>query len=173
MPRIGFGGGCHWCTEGVFDTIIGVTHVQQGWIASDAPNDTLSEAVIVWFDEDVVSMKDLISIHLLTHSSKSLHHMRQKYRSAIYTFSTTQQAAASNCLQAEQRSADKTIITAVLPFRAFQLNVPKYLHYYQSDPTKPFCTTNIDPKIRTVMAAMSRSVDPSRTEHLRNSGKQE
>ncbi len=169
MPRIGFGGGCHWCTEGVFDTIIGVTHVQQGWIASDPPNNDLSEAVIVWFHEDVVSLKDLVRIHLLTHSSTSMHHMRQKYRSAIYTFNAEQNEKASAHLHEEQRTAERSIITAALPFRKFQLNLPRYLNYYLSDPTKPFCTTNIDPKIRTVMAAMSRSVDPARTEHLRNS----
>jgi peptide methionine sulfoxide reductase MsrA len=28
--KIGLGGGCHWCTEGVFESLIGVTKVNQG-----------------------------------------------------------------------------------------------------------------------------------------------
>jgi peptide-methionine (S)-S-oxide reductase len=35
INRIGFGGGCHWCTEAVFQSLIGVEKVEQGFIASD------------------------------------------------------------------------------------------------------------------------------------------
>ena len=36
--KIGFGGGCHWCTEAVFQSLKGVAKVQQGWIASTEEN---------------------------------------------------------------------------------------------------------------------------------------
>ena len=36
---IGFGGGCHWCTEAVFEAIAGVTQVEQGWITSVPPDE--------------------------------------------------------------------------------------------------------------------------------------
>ena len=40
--KIGFGGGCHWCTEGVFQALRGVTQVDQGFIQSEPPADTAS-----------------------------------------------------------------------------------------------------------------------------------
>ncbi|MGJ8671076.1 MAG: peptide-methionine (S)-S-oxide reductase, partial [Oceanococcus sp.] len=43
--RIGFGGGCHWCTEAVFNALRGVEQVSQGFIKSDPPHDSFSEAV--------------------------------------------------------------------------------------------------------------------------------
>ena len=84
--KIGFGGGCHWCTEAVFQSLIGVEKVEQGFVASFNLHNELSEAVIVHFNHKRISLQTLIEIHLLTHSSTSDHAMRKKYRSAIYTF---------------------------------------------------------------------------------------
>ena len=39
MAKAGFGGGCHWCTEGVFQALRGVAQVDQGFVQSDAPAD--------------------------------------------------------------------------------------------------------------------------------------
>ncbi len=93
LEKIGFGGGCHWCTEAVFQSLKGVEKVEQGWIASEGEASTLSEAVIVHFDTSQISLVLLIEIHLLTHESTSEHSMRKKYRSAIYYFDVEQQVA--------------------------------------------------------------------------------
>ena len=50
MAKVGFGGGCHWCTEGVFQALRGVTQVDQGFLQSVAPADTWAEGVIVTFE---------------------------------------------------------------------------------------------------------------------------
>ena len=64
MEQIGFGGGCHWCTEGVFQSLLGVENVQQGWISSLGEYSEYSEAVIVSFNEEVIALEELIKIHL-------------------------------------------------------------------------------------------------------------
>ena len=87
ISKIGFGGGCHWCTEAVFQSLKGVAKVEQGWIASFDEYDSFSEAVIVYYNETVISLETLIDVHLYTHRSNSDHSMRKKYRSAVYTFS--------------------------------------------------------------------------------------
>lgn len=76
--KIGFGGGCHWCTEAVFNALSGIINVQQGFIKSPAPNDYFSEAVIVEFEPNEIPIETLIEIHLRTHSSTSDHKMRKK-----------------------------------------------------------------------------------------------
>ena len=50
MAKVGFGGGCRWCTEGVFQALRGVTQVDQGFLQSTAPANTWAEGVIVTFD---------------------------------------------------------------------------------------------------------------------------
>ncbi len=145
--RIGLGGGCHWCTEAVFSSVLGVIKVEQGWIASTGDNQSFSEAVLVHFDANQVDLYALIKIHLHTHSSTSAHSMRQKYRSAIYTFNKVQSLQASNDLSLLQAEFDLPLITNVLPYSAFKLNLEKYQDYYYSNPDRPFCHTYIDGKI--------------------------
>ena len=58
--RIGLGGGCHWCTEAVFQNLCGVQQVAQGFIRSIAPDDKDSEAVMVDFDSAKISLAVLI-----------------------------------------------------------------------------------------------------------------
>ena len=90
LEKIALGGGCHWCTEAVFQSLIGVETVEQGYVASTDDFRSFSEAVIVHFNPERISLQTLIEIHLYTHKSTSNHSMRDKYRSAVYTYSEAQ-----------------------------------------------------------------------------------
>jgi len=156
VKKIGFGGGCHWCTEAVFDLLLGVGKVEQGWISSDLPDaEDLSEAVIVHFDTESISLDTLIEVHLLTHNCTSNHSFRDKYRSAVYTFSTNQEDEAKKILETKQELFDKPLVTKVYPFGKFKLNKGKYLNYYKNNPQKPFCKTYIEPKLKMILQKYS------------------
>lgn len=149
IDKIGFGGGCHWCTEAVFQSLLGVERVEQGWISSIFPFDSFSEAVIVHFNEDI-SLKILIEIHLLTHSSTSMHSMREKYRSAIYFFKPEDQKEIQLILDDLSEQNRQKYITSVLPFIAFNENKESQLDYYQKNKEGQFCQTYIHPKLALI-----------------------
>ena len=144
---IGFGGGCHWCTEAVFQSIIGVSKVEQGWIASEGVYSSFSEAVILRFNAELISLQTLIEIHLLTHASSANHSFRNKYRSAIYYIGEEQQSAVEKAFSQAKLSLDKEPITKILPIIDFKLNEEEFLNYYQRRPEAPFCKTYISPKL--------------------------
>jgi len=148
--RAGFGGGCHWCTEAVFQSLRGVSKVEQGSIRSDPPNETWSEAVIAYFDPAEISLDILISVHVRTHAATSNHTMRGKYRSAVYVFTEAQARRARAALNLEADDFDRPLITQVLPSRDFKASDPQVQNYYATQPDRPFCTTYIDPKLAKI-----------------------
>lgn len=147
MVKAGFGGGCHWCTEGVFQALRGVTQVDQGFLQSDAPADTWSEGVIVTFDPLVIPLATLSEVHLRTHSATRMRSPRSKYRSAIYTFEESQRHDAELAIQRFAKACDKAVHTLVIPFRNFRASDERYQNYYRTDPSRPFCRRYIDPKL--------------------------
>ena len=134
-----------------FVSLKGVVHVSQGWIESGDRSTGFSEAVIVEFNPELISLENLIEIHLHTHSCTSLHSMRSKYKSAVYTFHKDQESLAKQAIEKFQHDFDSQIITEVLPFKTFKLNKEEYLEYYYKNPEKPFCKTFIDPKLKMLM----------------------
>ena len=145
---IGFGGGCHWCTEAVFHQLSGVHYVKQGFIKSSPPDESWSEAVIVSFDEADISLSILIEIHLRTHASNSPHKMRGKYRSAIYVFQKTQHEETDKILTNLQTTEQLGLETRILDHIDFKSSNERYHNYYRNAPDKPFCKNYIDPKLK-------------------------
>lgn len=158
VNSIGFGGGCHWCTEAVFQSLRGVHTVAQGFVRSDPPFETWSEAVVVQFDETVIDPRTLIDIHLRTHASTANHSMRGKYRSAIYTFSDTQAAEAADILKSLQAHFDAKLVTQLMPHRGFRSSEKQFQNYYETGPERPFCQTYIDPKLQLLREQFARHV---------------
>ena len=158
ISKIGFGGGCHWCTEAVFQSLKGVMKVDQGWIQSDPPHDDYSEAVVVHYNPTIIPLKTLVEIHLLTHSSTSSHPMRKKYRSAVYFCDPSTKELIVQCLETLKLENQKEYITTALALINFKLNEEQFLDYYKRQPGAPFCRTYIDPKLKKLRERFGKVV---------------
>ncbi len=148
LETIALGGGCHWGTEAVFQSLKGVQKVSQGYVASKGAATSFSEAVLVYFNPIQISLKILLSVHLHTHKSTSLHSMRDNYRSAVYTFSDKQALVVAKILNSHQAEFEEQLITKRYPFSEFKPSRKQLLNYYYSNPSKPFCETFIKPKLQ-------------------------
>lgn len=168
INRIAFGGGCHWCTEAIFQSLKGVEKVEQGYVSSVGKNSSFSEAVIVHYNDGIL-IKNLIEIHLHTHKSTSNHTMREKYRSAIYTFSVKQKKEAIFILESFQPEFKNELITQVLPFSEFKASRESIQNYYQKNPNKPFCATYINPKLQVLLTSYSSYLREAKISQLKTS----
>lgn len=156
---IGLGGGCHWCTEAIYTSLKGMISVEQGWISSNPPDDAFSEAVFVTFDTQKIDLKDIIEIHLYTHSSTANHAMRKKYRSAVYAMSKEDQKQLGLLLTELQKEFKESLVTRALLFKDFKKSEEQYLDYYYKNPDKPFCQTYIQPKLKMLLQKYPNIVD--------------
>lgn len=147
IQKIGFGGGCHWCTEAYFQHLKGVEKVQQGWIRSVPPASAFSEAVIVHYDPLVMPLPVLIAIHLHTHASTKLHSLREKYRSAVYVLDG-KIAATQALIDANQVDFREQLITQALPLADFKENTEDYQNYFRKNKKGAFCNAYIVPKLQ-------------------------
>jgi len=147
VEKIGFGGGCHWCTEGVFQALRGVVQVDQGFLQSEAPWDAWAEGVIVTFDPAIIQLGILAEVHLRTHSASGTYSPEGRYRSAVYVFDDQQHDEAARTIAQFASDTGEPARTAVLAFVGFRGSEERYRNYYQTDPSRPFCRRYIDPKL--------------------------
>lgn len=116
-------------------------------MASVAPNDAFSEAVIVYYDPEVISAEDLIAVHLETHAATKEHGLRHRYRSAVYAFSEKDASRFEEILKRLADDFTEPLITRVYPFVDFKPSLPEHQDYYRTDPERPFCVRFIAPKL--------------------------
>lgn len=156
---LGLGGGCHWCTEAIFSSINGIQDVQQGWLASYPPDDAYSEGVLVKIDTAIIRLKDVINIHIETHSADANHSKRDKYRSAIYVQNEDDNSSALDIISQINATRYKPVITRVMALNIFKLQTEEsYLDYYYKEPEKPFCQAYINPKLNKLLALHSKLI---------------
>lgn len=157
---IGFGGGCHWCTEAVFTALRGVSEVDQGFIKSNPPADSFSEAIRLRFDSELIPETALIEVHLRTHASTSKHSFREKYRSAVYVYDDAQRCRVAQALQVLQNKFSAPLVTQVLPFVEFRFSDERYHQYYEKQTSAQFCRRYIDPKLDMLKAEYKELLSP-------------
>lgn len=144
---LGFGGGCHWCTEAVFLALTGVIAVRQGFIRSRGKHATPAEAVEVDFDPAIISQEDLLDVHLATHASTDPRKAKGKYRSAVYVFQKADQPQLAALLKAAQNQTGAIFSTQILMHCGFTPSHETFQGYYAKNPQGAFCTSYIDPKL--------------------------
>lgn len=160
FQKLGLGGGCHWCTEAIFQSLKGVERVQQGWIATSAERSDYSEAVLVSFDPEEIDLITLVEIHLLTHASTSNHSFRKKYRSALYYLEESEKSVLENSLSTLQKDFKEKLVTEVYPLGNFKSNEESFLNYYQKRRDSPFCETHISPKLSLLHKRFRKELRP-------------
>jgi peptide-methionine (S)-S-oxide reductase len=136
----------------------GVFNVRQGWISSNGDNSEWSEAILLDYDEKLISLKELIEVHLSTHASTSSHSMRKKYRSAVYYFDEEQKRVVEKALEKFSSSFQETIITEALKFEKFKLNIENQLEYFKKNGKNQFCERYIHPKLDMLKSEFSNLV---------------
>jgi peptide-methionine (S)-S-oxide reductase len=143
-----FAAGCFWGVEAAFRKIEGVTETRVGYTGGSAPCPTYkqvcsgrtghAEAVEVTFDPELVSYDDLLAVFWSSHNPATRNrqglNVGTQYRSAVFTHSPAQEAAAETTREqarARLRWPRKTIATQIEPAGPFYAAEDYHQQYFE------------------------------------------
>ncbi len=156
-------GGCFWCTEAVFNDVVGVSRVESGYIGGSVANPTYkqvcggdtghAEAIRLTFDPDVISFDEILDIFFATHDPTQLNRQGNdvgtQYRSAIFPHDAQQEAAARRGIERAQADWPGPIVTTIEPFSQWYAAEDYHQDYWEGEGQRnPYCLAVIPPKLR-------------------------
>lgn len=163
METATLAGGCFWCTEAVFNDVIGIEAVESGYIGGHVPHPSYkrvcegdtghAEAIRIAFDPAVISYADLLDIFFHTHDPTQLNRQGNdigtQYRSAIFPHSPEQEAAARAAMARAQADWPDRIVTTIEPLDEWYPAEDYHREYFaRVGDQNPYCTAVIAPKLR-------------------------
>lgn len=158
-----FAGGCFWCTEAVFDDLIGVESVESGYIGGHVADPTYkqvcngdtghAEAIRIVFDPAVIGYGDLLDIFFATHDPTQLNRQGNdvgtQYRSAIFPHSPAQEAEARAAIARAQADWPAPIVTTIEADAPWYPAEDYHQEYFaRVGDQNPYCVAVIAPKLR-------------------------
>jgi peptide-methionine (S)-S-oxide reductase len=168
-----FAGGCFWCTEAVFNDVVGVTKVESGYTGGDVANPTYkqvcegdtghAEAIRVTFDPDVVSYDDLLDIFFATHDPTQLNRQGNdvgtQYRSAIFPQDEEQERRARAGIEQANGDQGARIVTTIEPNGPWYPAEDYHQQYWEGEGQRnPYCLAIIPPKLQKLRKSFQARV---------------
>jgi peptide-methionine (S)-S-oxide reductase len=156
-------GGCFWCTEAIFNDVLGVESVESGYIGGHVSNPSYkrvcegdtghAEAIRIVFDPRIISYDDLLDIFFHTHDPTQLNRqggdVGTQYRSAIFPHSAEQEAAARRAIERSQVDWPNKIVTTIEPLTEWYPAEDYHQEYFaRVGDQNPYCMAVIAPKLR-------------------------
>ncbi len=128
-----FAAGCFWGVEETFRQVPGVVATAVGYSGGHTDDPTYpivcshttghAETVLVEFDPRAVTYATLLNVFFKNHDPTTMNRqgpdVGDQYRSAIFTFSPAQAAAAATAKAQEQAALKRPVATVVEPIGAF------------------------------------------------------
>jgi len=155
-------GGCFWCTEAVFNDVIGVTSVESGYIGGTVSDPTYkqvcdgntghAEAIRVGFDPEKLNYDDLLDIFFATHDPTTLNRQGNdrgtQYRSALFP-TPEQEPAARAAIVRNASYWPSKIVTRIEPLSTWYPAEDYHQEYWQGDGQRSaYCLAVIPPKLQ-------------------------
>ncbi len=170
-----FAGGCFWCIEEVYERVRGVKAVYAGYTGGHVENVTYqqsntgatghAEAVVVYYDPEVISYKLLLEFFYAAHSPTQVNgqgpDIGTQYRSAVWYFDEEQK----NLIESYQAELDESgkysrpIATEIAAANTFYLAEAYHQDYYPNHPENPYIQRVSRPKVEKFVSEYAEYLD--------------
>lgn len=163
VEQIVFAGGCFWCTEAVFQDIIGVEEVISGYTGGTIKNPDYrevctgrtghAEGILIKYNPSLVSFDTLLEVFFATHDPTTLNRQGNdvgtQYRSEIFFTNQEQKekSIAFISLLEKNQIFTNVIVTKISPLETFYKAEEDHQNYYKQNKEAPYCSFIITPKV--------------------------
>ena len=171
QEKIILGGGCFWCIEAVMNRLQGVIAARSGYAGGtilDPSYEVVSsgtsgyaEVVEVIYDATALPLDVLLLAFFTSHDPTSLNKqgndIGEQYRSCIFFTTEEQQHCVEDFIKKMEQEGnyDTPIVTTVERLDTFYPAEDYHQKYYDNNPSNPYCSAIIDPKIQKLRASLS------------------
>ncbi len=158
MKQIYLAGGCFWGVQHYLSLIEGIKETVVGYANSDilspsyedlkAHRSSASETVMVSYDENQISLKEILDLYYLiidpTLLDQQGHDIGHQYRTGIYYVDEDDLEIIKNSISELSKRYEKPILTEVLPLDNFTRAEEYHQDYLYKNP-QGYC--HVDPKM--------------------------
>ena len=168
-----FAGGCFWCTEAVFNDVVGVTKIESGYTGGHVADPTYkqvcggdtghAEAIRITFDPDVISYDELLDIFFATHDPTQLNRQGNdigtQYRSAIFPQDEEQERKAREGIARANVDHHASVVTTIEGKGDWYPAEDYHQQYWEGEGQRnPYCIAVIPPKLQKLRKSFQARV---------------
>lgn len=149
-----FASGCFWCTEHIFEAVVGVDSAVSGYAGGHKPNPYYelvntettghAESVMVYYDPAKVSYAELCKVFFASHDPTTPNQQGpdrgSSYRSILFYGSAAEKALAQQAVRDATRSGrfEKPIVTELKQLTEFYRAESYHQDYIEHHPNDPY-----------------------------------
>lgn len=157
-------GGCFWCTEAVFERMVGVSDVTSGYIGGTMVDPDYksvcsgetghAEAVQITYDPSLVKYEDLLKVFFKTHDPTTLNRQGAdrgtQYRSAIFPHDEKQREIAQAYITQLNGSGSfrQPIVTSIEELSKWYPAEEYHQDYFERNPNAGYCKAVVARKVQ-------------------------
>lgn len=149
-----FAEGCFWCSEHIFEAVVGVDSAVSGYAGGKVPNPTYelvntettghAETVLVYYDPSVISYEELTNVFFTSHDPTTKDRQGpdrgNSYRSILFYMSPEELDIAVKVKETYDQSGmfTNSIISEIMPLKEFYRAEGYHQDYIEHNPYSPY-----------------------------------
>lgn len=149
-----FAEGCFWCSEHIFEAVVGVDSAVSGYAGGNVPNPTYeivntettghAETVLVYYDPKVITYKELTDVFFTSHDPTTPDRQGpdrgNSYRSILFYMTPDEEKIAKEAMNTYSTNGayDQKIVTEIKKLDAFYKAEGYHQDYIEQHPTNSY-----------------------------------
>ncbi len=147
-----FAEGCFWCSEHIFEAVVGVDSAVSGYAGGTAPNPTYelvntettghAESILVYYNPKLISYSELLKVFFTSHDPTTPDRQGpdrgNSYRSIIFYKTADEKALAEKAKLDFAKSFKNPIVSEIKTLNEFYKAEGYHQNYIEHNPDNPY-----------------------------------